>query len=126
MSFKYGRLTGEIRKKYGTQDAFAEVIGMGRVSLNQRLNGRIEWSKDEMAKVMKVLDLPFALIPLYFFEEEVQKTEQAENARLSGKGGEEGWILLMGKYSYSYRLSIRLELLNLRKKTKKIKPSLLC
>ncbi len=78
MSFKYGRLTGEIRKKYGTQDAFAEVIGMGRVSLNQRLNGRIEWSKDEMAKVMKVLDLPFALIPLYFFEEEVQKTEQAE------------------------------------------------
>lgn len=67
MSFKYGRLNGEIRKKYGTQDAFAEVIGMGRVSLNQRLNGRIEWTKDEMAKVMKALDLPYALIPLYFF-----------------------------------------------------------
>lgn len=49
---------------------------MGRVSLNQRLNGRIEWTKDEMAKVMKALDLPYALIPLYFFEEEVQKTER--------------------------------------------------
>lgn len=49
---------------------------MGRVSLNQRLNGKIEWSKDEMAKVMKALDLPYALIPLYFFEEGVQKTER--------------------------------------------------
>lgn len=74
--FKYSRLQGEIKRKYGTQDAFAEVIGMGRVSLNQRLNGKIEWSKDEMAKVMEALGLPYALIPFYFFEQEVQKTEQ--------------------------------------------------
>lgn len=76
MCFKYRRLMGAIKEKYGTQDAFAEAIGMGRSSLNLRLNGKIEWSKEEMAKAMDALGLPIVLIPFYFFEEKVQKTER--------------------------------------------------
>ena len=38
MSWDYSKLRGKIREVCGTQDAFADRIGIGRVSLSQRLN----------------------------------------------------------------------------------------
>lgn len=73
MCFKYRRLMGAIKEKYGTQDAFAEAIGMGRSSLNLRLNGKIEWSKEEMANTMDALGLPVVLIPFYFLKKRFRK-----------------------------------------------------
>lgn len=39
--FDYARLRGKIKEVFGTQDAFADAIGLGRVSVSQRLNNQI-------------------------------------------------------------------------------------
>ena len=40
--FDYSKLRGRIKEKYDTQDAFADAIGIGRVSLSKRLNNQLE------------------------------------------------------------------------------------
>lgn len=44
MVFNYSKLRGKIREVYGTESAFAVALGMGRVSLSQRLNNAAEFS----------------------------------------------------------------------------------
>ncbi len=65
--FDYSRLRGRIKEKCDTQDAFAERLGIGRVSLSQRLNNLLDFSQDEMFKACDVLDINKAEIPSYFF-----------------------------------------------------------
>lgn len=65
--FDYSRLRGRIKEKCDTQDAFAEQLGIGRVSLSQRLNNLLDFSQDEMFKACDVLDINKAEIPSYFF-----------------------------------------------------------
>ena len=65
--FDYSRLRGRIKEKCDTQDAFAEKLGIGRVSLSQRLNNLLDFSQDEMFKACDVLDINKAEIPSYFF-----------------------------------------------------------
>ena len=65
--FDYSRLRGKIKEKFGTQDNYADAIGIGRVSLSQRLNNYLEFSQKEMFKSAEVLDFPSTEIPYYFF-----------------------------------------------------------
>lgn len=65
--FDYSRLRGRIKEKCDTQDAFAERLGIGRVSLSQRLNNQLDFSQDEMFKTCDILDIDRAEIPAYFF-----------------------------------------------------------
>ena len=65
--FDYSRLRGRIKEKCDTQDAFAERLGIGRVSLSQRLNNQLDFSQDEMFKTCDILDIDRAEIPTYFF-----------------------------------------------------------
>ena len=74
--FDYSKLRGRIREICGTQDAFADAIGLGRVSVSQRLNNQLEFSQKEMIKAADVLLFPHSAIPEYFFREKVQKHEQ--------------------------------------------------
>lgn len=67
MSYDYGKLRGRIKEKCGTQDAFSEKLGIGRVSLSQRLNNQLEFSQDEMLKSCDILEIPRDEIPIYFF-----------------------------------------------------------
>lgn len=60
MSANYAKLRGKIREVYGTQEAFAEAIGMNTVSLSQRLNGKLEWKISEIAKACEVLGIPLS------------------------------------------------------------------
>lgn len=76
MEFDYSRLRGKIREVFGTEAAFAKAMGMGRVSLSQRLNNVLEFSSQEILKACALLGIPSAEIPLYFFAEKVQKHEQ--------------------------------------------------
>ena len=46
MVFDYCELIKLIRYKYGTQDNFAKALSIGRVSLSQRLNNRLEFSQE--------------------------------------------------------------------------------
>lgn len=71
MTWDYSKLKGRIKEKCGTQDNFAEKIGIGRVSLSKRLNNQIEFSQDEMFKACKVLGISENEIPSIFFNEKV-------------------------------------------------------
>lgn len=73
--FDYSKLKGRIKEKCGTQDKFAKRMVMGRVSLSQRLNNYLDWSRCEMKTACEVLDLDIDEIPIYFFTPEVQKHE---------------------------------------------------
>ena len=44
LSYDYRKLRGKIKEVCGTQDAFSEKLGIGRVSLSQRLNNQLEFS----------------------------------------------------------------------------------
>ena len=67
MAWDYSKLRGKIKEVCGTQDVFADKIGIGRVSLSQRLNNLLEFSQDEIFKSCKVLGLEEKEIPIYFF-----------------------------------------------------------
>jgi len=71
MSWDYSKLRGKIREVCGTQDAFADRIGIGRVSLSQRLNNALDFSQDEMFKSCEVLSIDKSEIPVYFFSQKV-------------------------------------------------------
>ncbi|HJA24701.1 MAG TPA: DUF739 family protein [Candidatus Fournierella merdigallinarum] len=74
--FDYSKLLGKIKEIYKTQDAFAIALGIGRVSLSQRLNNRMDFSQNEIKKACELLGLAEGDIPAYFFTPKVQKSEQ--------------------------------------------------
>lgn len=67
MVWIYNKLRGRIKEVCGTQDAFAKELGLGRVSLSQRLNNQLEFSQDEIFKTCEILKIDLSEIPVYFF-----------------------------------------------------------
>lgn len=67
MHYDYRKLRGKIKEVCGTQDDFAEKIGVGRVTLSQRLNNQSEFSQDEIYKACGILGIGNEEIPVYFF-----------------------------------------------------------
>jgi transcriptional regulator with XRE-family HTH domain len=72
MAFDYNKLRGRIKEMYGTQDAFAEAIGIGRVSLSEKLNNKVEFKQREINKACDVLKIPIEDMTDYFFKLEVR------------------------------------------------------
>lgn len=54
---KYAELRGAIRAKYGTQKAFADALGMHYSTLSGKLNGRTDWTRQEMESASKLLGI---------------------------------------------------------------------
>ena len=71
MEWDYGKLRGKIREVCGTQDAFAKKLGIGRVSLSQRLNNQLEFTQDEIYKTCDLLGIPLGGVTAYFFTQKV-------------------------------------------------------
>lgn len=76
MAFDYISLRCKIKEVFGTQDKFAKALGIGRVSLSQRLNNILEFSQEEIQKSCDLLGFSKNEIPEYFFNLKVQKDEQ--------------------------------------------------
>ena len=62
------RLRGRIVEKYDTIGAFAERIGLSRVSTSKKLNGTVRFSSDDIRKWSELLDITPDEIGKYFFE----------------------------------------------------------
>lgn len=77
MEFNYSSLRQKIREKYRTEQDFAVALGIGRVSLSQKLNNSSDFTCSQMLKAAKLLEIESAEIPSYFFTEEVRKSEPA-------------------------------------------------
>ena len=71
LKWKYDKLRGKIKEICGTQDSFAEKLGIGRVSLSQRLNNQLEFSQDEIFKSCEILSIDLSDITAYFFTQNV-------------------------------------------------------
>ncbi|WP_072524936.1 DUF739 family protein [Clostridium sp. Marseille-P3244] len=71
MAFDYTELVRLIRFKFDTQENFAKALGIGRVSLNQRLNNKLDFSQEEILKASELLGIQTKFIPKYFFKEKV-------------------------------------------------------
>lgn len=83
MEWNYQKLRGKIKEICGTQDNFAEKLGINRVSLSQRLNNLLEFTQKEIYKSCEILGIERADIPEYFFTLKVRKlnNEQIKNHR---------------------------------------------
>lgn len=63
----YAKLRGKIREMFVTQEAFADAMGMSTVTMSQRLNSKVEWKTNEIAKACELLKIPLEEVALYFF-----------------------------------------------------------
>ena len=67
MAFDYRKLAGKIKEVCGTQDNFAKMLGIGRVSLSKRLNNKQDFTALEINRSCVILNIPLSEIPEYFF-----------------------------------------------------------
>lgn len=73
MAFNYNKLRGRIKEICGTEGAFAESLGVAKVTLSGKLNGKVEFTPSEIHKSMIILKFNESDIPGYFFTLEVCK-----------------------------------------------------
>ena len=64
---KYAKLRGKIVEKFRTQSAFAKAMNINVTTLNAKLNGKSQWTADEIATACMLLDIPLSETHEYFF-----------------------------------------------------------
>lgn len=72
MAYDYSKLLGRIIEKYGSQANFSGAMGLSERSLSLKLNSRVGFKQDEIAKACSLLGLTAIDIPEYFFTLKVQ------------------------------------------------------
>ena len=55
--FDYSALEGKIKQYYDTQDNFAKAIPMGRSTLNQKLQGKVDFTARNIYVIVKLLHI---------------------------------------------------------------------
>ena len=63
----YSKLRGKIREIFGTNEAFANAMGMDLSSLSAKLNNKSPWKREEIEKACALLHIPIEEVHLYFF-----------------------------------------------------------
>lgn len=69
--FDHSKLCGLIKEKIGTQTRFGNMMGWSHTTTTAKLRGSTGMTQDEIAKAVKILEIPTNKIPLYFFTEKV-------------------------------------------------------
>lgn len=67
----YAKLRGRIREIFGTQEAFAKAIGLSKSGVSMRLNGKVNWTAEEIERAKEALDFSAEEIGTYFFTRKV-------------------------------------------------------
>lgn len=71
MKFDYKLLKGRIIQKYGSQQNFAETIGISKNSLSMKMNNKRQFSTSDIYKLCGLLDIKVDEIGAYFFNKKV-------------------------------------------------------
>ena len=74
MSNDYSKLLGRITEQFGTQANFSQAMGLSERSISLKLNNKVSWKDEEIARAVELLEIDFNEIPLYFFKYEVQQS----------------------------------------------------
>ncbi|MFA9375564.1 MAG: DUF739 family protein [Lachnotalea sp.] len=69
----YSKLKGKIKEVFGTQGAFAKVMGISSVSLSAKLNNWVSFTQPEINKACELLGISFQHIAVYFFTPKVKQ-----------------------------------------------------
>lgn len=69
MEFDYRKLKGRIVEKVGTLGTMAELLGVSRASMSNKLHGRSEFSHTDIIKCVEVLGINPDDIGEFFFSE---------------------------------------------------------
>ncbi|WP_307975902.1 DUF739 family protein [uncultured Streptococcus sp.] len=73
MSNDYSKLLGRITEKFGTQANFSQAMELSERSISLKLNNKVSWKDEEIARAVELLEIDFNEIPLYFFKYKVQQ-----------------------------------------------------
>jgi hypothetical protein len=74
-TYDYAKLRGKIKEVVGTEQMFAQKLGICRGSLYMRLQNKLDFSRDEMIRACDLLGIEYSEMATYFFAEKVQKNE---------------------------------------------------
>ena len=67
MEFKYAKLRGRIKEKYGTERDFSEALGITQMSLSRKFNGKTQFSSNDIQEMSRLLEIPLEEAGQYFF-----------------------------------------------------------
>ncbi len=67
MGYTYDKLRGKIIEKYGSQEKFAEVIGISSNSMSKKMNGKTGFSQKDIVKWSSLLGIGESEFAVYFF-----------------------------------------------------------
>ena len=67
IEFDYSALEGKIKQYYDTQDNLAKEIPMSRSSLNQKLQGNVDFTSKNIYRIANLLKIKKEEISYYFF-----------------------------------------------------------
>lgn len=74
--FDYSALEGKIKQYYDTQDNFAQAIPMARSTLNQKIQGYVDWTSKNIYRVCELLHIEKEEVGHYFFTLKVWNSKQ--------------------------------------------------
>ncbi|CYY24268.1 TPA: DUF739 family protein [Streptococcus suis] len=74
MSNDYSKLLGRITEKFGTQACFSQAMKLSERTVSLKLNNKVPWKDEEIARAVELLELDALDIPAYFFKYKVQQT----------------------------------------------------
>ena len=72
LAYDYSKLRGRIKEVFGTQEAFAQAIGLTERSVSLKITSKRSWKQDEIINSINVLNLTTDDIKPYFFVVKVQ------------------------------------------------------
>lgn len=67
MPYTYNKLRGRIVEKYGTQEKFAEALGMTKQGISLKMTGKTAFSQNDINRWSELLGIKTEQIADYFF-----------------------------------------------------------
>ena len=67
MPYTYNKLRGRIVEKFGSQDKFAEAVGISKQSMSLKMTGKTGISQLDMERWSKLLDIDKVEFSEYYF-----------------------------------------------------------
>lgn len=65
--FEYRKLRGKIIEVFGTYGSFAEALDLSIVTVSNKLNGKTQFSQDDIVAWSDMLSIPYSEAGAYFF-----------------------------------------------------------
>lgn len=65
--FEYRKLRGKIIEIFGTYGSFADTLNQSAVTVSNKLNGKTQFSQDDIVSWCDALSIPFSEAGTYFF-----------------------------------------------------------